>query len=620
MALKNSGLMITDIDTSFKVDEPAYFGAISKELRAEIQTQNVLRNYQFSEPLLTNSYAQADETFGVLNHADPIRGHYLNAFTNIESLRRLAAKGIAQASLADRILAYLKKHMSAHDFDVLSEELEVKEEIQKAQPFRFKRAIPKITGKILVDRYLRDPSVTESDPSAYEKDEVDQNAHSALFSTAEVLTDDIRKMESLRSALVNVRRQQQRDLKLKLVQRQSRENSMVIARKTLANLNNTRLDKLDDYALNQRLLADHWREVERKHIERRQILENHKGLYYVRVRETPMTATLPDPLDLLHRAPGDIVPGCSGELVSLAEELQPFMEIVLDIPAADWQALRMYRRFMPARQILTRMVNSRKQRLHHKLHTAQTSVTQLAAPRLIPLINHHQGMMQEIAALPFNASSVKELQRQAQRIVSLEDLLACPVPQLRKQAEQLHNNLHAAANCLLEGLRQLKPSIRLEWAERAEDDRLPMERPLEWPGLGVAEADDFNAIRNLVDLVEWWFSRLDDHPSSASLTSMRNLLRACLLLAAGDDPQQLLHGRLKTLPGRLRIGEVLRVHLNREPRPGTLLKLLNDEQKLIGTLRVDDHDNEGTVATFVNVLDSSVVLTTAMQVYGHNES
>ena len=101
---------------------------------------------------------------------------------------------------------------------------------------------------------------------------------------------------------------------------------------------------------------------------------------------------------------------------------------------------------------------------------------------------------------------------------------------------------------------------------------------------------------------------------------MRNFVRACVMLATGDNPDEILQGHVSSPPRRFRIGEVMRLELNREPRPGALLQLLDDAQRLVGTLRVDDHDNGQTVASIVRVLDDSLgvnrPLTTAFRVTG----
>ena len=97
---------------------------------------------------------------------------------------------------------------------------------------------------------------------------------------------------------------------------------------------------------------------------------------------------------------------------------------------------------------------------------------------------------------------------------------------------------------------------------------------------------------------------------------MRNFIRACLLLAASDDPQQLLQGQIKTLPTRFRLGELLRLNLNREPSPGNMLQMLDDKQQVVATVRVEDHDDKGTLASIATIINPNISLTLAMRVTG----
>jgi hypothetical protein len=208
------------------------------------------------------------------------------------------------------------------------------------------------------------------------------------------------------------------------------------------------------------------------------------------------------------------------------------------------------------------------------------------------------------------AGSLVELQRNSRHVLSLEDLLSGSGHRLRGRAETLRDRLNQATACLLVELRGVRPSLRLQWAEAAEHDRMRVERPDSWPGIEDAREDDFNSMRTLAELIDWWFRQLDAKATAASRAAVRNLLRACLLLASNDDPDELLQGRLKTPPVKLLDGDRLRVTLNREASPGTLLQLLDRDSRQVGTLRVDDFDDEGAITTITRVIDSQAVPTT----------
>ena len=355
--------------------------------------------------------------------------------------------------------------------------------------------------------------------------------------------------------------------------------------------------------------------VEQADADRRRVIEGNVGLFYVKQRETPFTRTLPDPLDLRFTSADDLVPGCANRDTPLAEDLGPFMEAVLDIPVADWAMLRDLSHLLPGRTLLERMVLARRQRV--ELRLGQTMNTATAA--LQGLVQQNRVLLGEIAARPFTATSMLELQRQSHAILALDDLLACSVPLLREPARALHQRLDGAAGCLLARLRSVSPSLRLAWAAAAEADRLVIENPERWSGIAQAEAADFNGIRTLAELVAWWFRQLHPEASGASRSAMRNFVRACMMLAVGDDPEQILHGRLRTLPGRFLPGETLRLDLNRVPVPGAVLQLMDDAQRVIGMVRVEDHDEHGTLASITRVLDASVSLNTAFRVSGQRK-
>ncbi len=558
------------------------------------------------EPVSTPTYAKASAKFGTMRQIEPIRDHFINARINLETLRDIATKAPGTGkSLIERVETYLQKQLG-EGYTALVNELGVTAD----ENGRFlKKPLPKLGASFTI------PFDDISDKTGGVSNlTVTHNTHSALFATGMVMTDDIRTMEALRFALVKVRRQQQQKLGKKqaelaeLAVRIGDENS------TLKGLEARRSELLDDYAVAQRLLAEHWQEVEQKWAERKRIIESNLGLYYVRVRETPLSRTLPDPLDLRPGNADDLVPGCPNRATPLAEELLPFMATLLDIPAADWTMLSGLSNQLPGRIPLEQMVLRRRQLIEVKLRQPATPTN--LNPTLFGMLQNHLVMQQAIAAKPFAVTALREMQQQGHKILALEDLLASPLPALREPANQLHQRLNAAAGCLLSGLRAIKPSIRLAWADLADDNQLVVESPERWPNLAKAEADDFNSIRTLVELIGWWFRQLDSDASGDSRTAMRNFVRACLLLAASDDPQQLLQGQLKSLPSRFRPGELLRLDLNREPAAGNLLQLLDDKQQVIATVRVEDHDSRGPLASIATIINPNISLTLAMRVTG----
>lgn len=595
-------------------------GAVQLDTTISAATLAALGSLQLaaepSEPLTEPVFNKAPTTGkGMLSHVEVIRDSFINVQRDFLDLRAKANSRQNQAkSLIDRICDFLDDFMKPEELRRLG----VIDDDSQAPAFRLLVA-PDLHN---ADGFLLRPKLDLAlvRPGDDGPDGTKHNDESALFSAGKVVADDIRKIEALRGALTTLRRRHQQaleDLRSRLAALEADVPGEI---RQLDVRERARVESLDDYAVAQRLLAEHWREIEAAYAERRRVIESHRGLFYVKVRETPLGRTLPDPLDLRPSSPDDLVPGCANRDTALPAALAPFMEAVFDIPAGDWATLRPLGHLLPGRAILAGLVDTRRQRLALRLNRAVSADT----PVLTSLVQQNHALVREVAARPFNAGALGELQRQGGAILALDDLLSIPAPLLRDPARALHQRLDAAAGCLLARLRSIAPSIRLNWAAAAEADRLAVDTPERWPGLAEAEERDFNGVRTLVELVAWWFRQLDTDASGVARTAMRNLVRACLLLAASDDPQQLIQGRLKTIPGRFRIGEALRLTLNREAAPGTLLQLFDDSQRVIATLRVDDHDDQGTVASVASILDPEVernpaaVLNTALQISGLN--
>lgn len=564
-------------------------------------------------------YDKATETLGVLRQVDKISDTFLLAKRGILDLRAELEKPPLNGtqSLLQRIAAYLRN--PAHS---------TLKERQDLLPGFFTNPADPATFALPAAEAIANPG-EDMDVEVEEKStggaltkkivKVKRNEQSALFATGHVMTNEIRQLDTLRHALTALRRNRQLELAHKKTALGAIETRLPLELGKLATLDADRQEALGDHNVAKRVLAEHWAAIEQAWAERRRILENHMGLYYVRVRETPLSLTLPDPLDLRYTDADDLVPGCASETTQIPAALGPFLAAVYDVPLADWAGLRELYPLLPERGRIESMVNQRREVLaKHQLGMRQAGSDGSAlVTRLQPLQQETLALARDLVKLPFISSgALSAVQQQGSKLLALDDLLAGPPHRLRPQAAGLHQRLGNAAACLAERLRGMPPSLRLEWAEAAENDRLPVETPERWPGLDKAEAADFNAVRTLVELVHWWFRQLHAEASGGARTALRNYLRAAMLHAASDDPGQILRGNLATLPGRFKVGEMLRLTLNREAFPGALLTLMDPEQRVLGTLRVDDSDEQGAVAVITQVLDASITPSTSWQVLG----
>ena len=444
--------------------------------------------------------------------------------------------------------------------------------------------------------------------------------YEAMFDAGKILTQQIAFMEGRYArieALLEGR------LRSRLNKEAEIEKLAALIRKTtedLDTIDKRRVEYLGDYGVAQRLLDDDWLVIFKENLQRTRILTSGvKGVYYVRERQTPISMPLADPLELRYAAAGDIVPGCDWqEDPELPEELEDFFDTVMEIPMADWASLKDLTAYIPAKSRLQFIDNVRKARFTAKQSRSRNRRYRTNTLNL-SLINVHlqtQSTLMNMAriSLPYKLVSIRQQQQEAAKVLSLEDILAGMRGPLKNRAQEVSTNLERAAYCLLDKLNEISPSLRLQWAQLAEDDDLRVERVETWPGLERAEREDFNATRTVAELIAWWFRQLDKGSSANSRAAMRNMIRATLIQAALGDPAEILQGSVHIPPRILAPGEILRLQLNRPARPGTRLQLLDTSQKVVALVDVEDDDDKGAVARITRVADKAAVVTTRYRV------
>jgi hypothetical protein len=391
------------------------------------------------------------------------------------------------------------------------------------------------------------------------------------------------------------------------------------ATEQLTNLDKPRIERLGDYGVAQRLIDDDWRKVFQTNEERTRILtKGVRGLFYVRVRQTPISLPLADPLLLRHGTAADIVPGCDNvENPQLPDQLDEFFDAVREVPMTDWVALKDMKPQLPPSPKLTYLAKLRSVRFMSR--PAQRSAPAQGSKlqtRLFTISVQNQSVLQHWSNMIFPQmnGSQKAFQAETAAVLSLEDILSGTQGELRRAGQQLRDRLEQCVACLLDNLNELPPSIRLQWAQLAEDDAIDVQHVNSWPGLERAERDDFNATRTVAELVAWWFRQLDSQASGNSLGAVRNMIRAVLIFAALGDPAEILHGEVHVPPRRLIAGEPLRLKLNRAAAPGTILQLLDTQQRRVALLTIEDHDSVGATAQITKVDRTDVVINTQFTV------
>ena len=584
-------------------------------LANDASTENLKRVTTPKNPVSSPLFVTANNTFGVLEHVLPVHREYNNAFGGLRDLRD------RHTSIYETIKDYIDRlpenpDLAADRVTILALLNERLSTIATQPGTDIKKRAWYLNLEDLKSSNLSPVGENSSGSDGNSNDENDKAIKSRhLFNAGQVLVGDIEELEELLRALRSLFRRLGRLLKESEQRRQRLRKRIDKLQRSLAASDRQRREALSDYALAQRLLMEEWQQVERQYLERRRILQSHQGLFYTRVRETPLSHQLPDPLSLRFGSDSDPVPGCSDTDAMVPDELMPFQEAVMDIPLADWRRLQQHWHLLPGRLRLDGLLQRRAQRMQTRVKLADALepglIERSAGRRLQTLYRQNRTVLYQFAQASIAPSrSLAELQRNSSRLLSLEDVLSGPPHHLRKRAEGLRKQLDSAAACLLEQLLKLPPSIRLNWAEEVEENRLRAHLPQTWPLLKQAETDNFDAVRTLVELVQWLFRQLADDASPGSHSAMDNLVRACLLEAASDDPGELLQGRLLLIPGRLRPGISLRLQLNREAQPGMRLQLFDDRQRVVGSVRIEDEDEQGTLAKVVDVWEPDAMLST----------
>jgi hypothetical protein len=370
-------------------------------------------------------------------------------------------------------------------------------------------------------------------------------------------------------------------------------------RDALRNAQAVAAQTVGDYAAAQRLVLEEIARVTAATDARNQAIAAATGLFFERELLTLTTRRLPRALALTADTPADLVPGCPADHAGPPASLQPFLNLLLEVPLGDWSALRGGWTGLPDQTGLQRLGAVRAARLATWTMPASFGAG-AAATDLASLAQTTRDAFSPLFSSAITLSpSLAMTQQAAFSVLSLPDIVALPVSLLRSNSEALRSRLESATGCLFETLTALPPSARFAWASLARARTLPLLSFAQWPlpaGLGDAGTA---TLRRLAALVSWITGQLHDASSAAGQTALANLVAAAVMAAAYGDPDEAVTGSVATTGGVPRPGVPIRIVLNRPPPIGTVLNLLDETQSIVGTIRVQDHDAVGTTATVV---------------------
>lgn len=430
------------------------------------------------------------------------------------------------------------------------------------------------------------------------------NDSSALFKLSRFAMNDFHRMSSLRRDFSRLKRLKTLALRSSLRQRSRFENQIEDARGAFENSEKSRIEAEENYAIVRGLLEEQLQAVDDSFAERHRILSRPLGLCYVRISDLPMQISYHGTPLLAEPSAGQLPASCQSS-ADLPERLQPFLELLMEQPMSSWRQLRPYWRWLPKDWLTQPPVQ--------KIPQFQQSISVMPAAfhvLLTALPALQQRKIQPKRDLSLSAGS-KRLADE----VTLEQLANARHAGLRRKARHLQDNLASAISCLLQQLQEMPAVVRYQWSRLAENDRLNTENLLSWPDFhtyaGQAEG------LYLREIVEWLYLQLDRNAMTESRSAMRTLVRACLLQAVNDDPEDLLHGKVVQFPGFIKPGVLMTATLNRVPHLSSRLKVYDGAQQLIAEARVVDSQETQANIEIISTYVTQPAAFAAWTVVGH---
>ncbi len=568
----------------------------------------------YTPPVDTGYLPQLDPKYGKIINTNSVQFDYTQTLDSLASVINNTKQKpsepqfkvqSAQFGVMKHLDPALSEYRIAHEgINDLFDDYQTLENLSAAQLTAFKH-----TMSFDQADYLPDPADIELSTDKTEKTGLKNRA---LFRNSRVLTRFIASLETQNDALVKTIRNDEQRLKTLLATQQQLSLHINEARQKLHQLDALRAEYQGDYAMTQALLREEWNRIEKLHEARSRVLNSLTGLYFVKVRRTPVSRIIRQTQPLRHELDDRLLPGCIiGDERELPDSLDLFFDAVLEAPLNSWASLTPYLHLLPSRNRIYKLEAQRQQRLQVKKQGGfyrQTSY-------LNRLFQQAQGLFFGFAQTQVTPNTaLTHIYKQAQNSLSLEDIQSLPSGKLHQQAKTLKQNLSKVLICLLDTLRSISPGLRLHWAQLAEDDRIPLSAGSDWPGLEKATRDDTAAVRSVLTLIGWWLGQQSATLSTQTNSALRDMIRAVLIEAALGEPEEIVRGQVKTLPPRFRLGERFRLHLNHEARPGLNLHLLNPLQQIVGVIQLEDEDEQGPVARIIEVNMVNINLTTEFTV------
>ncbi|MEJ2307782.1 MAG: hypothetical protein P8Z78_00535 [Gammaproteobacteria bacterium] len=436
------------------------------------------------------------------------------------------------------------------------------------------------------------------------KETVDDNHSSQLFRLSRFAMDDFHRMSGLRRDITRLKRLMSLELRRSLRERSRLEKEIEEARADFENSEKSRLQSDENYAIVRGLLEEQLQAVDGAFSERDRILSEPLGLCYVRVSDLPMQIDYHE-TDLIAEPSAGSLPASCKTAAELPGRLEPFIELLADQPMSSWRQLRPYWRLLPKEWVVqppVRPLLSYRQNISIMPPAFQVLMKSLPA-------------LTKRAIEPQHRLNLSLASRNLADEVTLEQLASSRNGHLRKRARRLQEDLEQATSCLLEQLFELPASLRYAWSRLAEEDLLNTDNPLSWPEFHVLANETTGLL--LREIHAWLHLQLDTNAVPEARTAMRTLIRACLLHAVNDDPDELLTGKVVEFPEIIKPGVLFTANLNRIPQLSTMLKVYDGSQQLVAEAKVVDSKETQASIEIVSAYTSTPNAVAAWTVVSH---
>jgi hypothetical protein len=311
-----------------------------------------------------------------------------------------------------------------------------------------------------------------------------------------------------------------------------------------------------DVSVAKALLAEETARVGRVNERRQRILSEHVTfLAYQRPRSVNLLLTPPwRSLD-----PGfvaDPLPPCLNDSHPIPRELRAMTDLLREAPLGWFSSLPQSLDRIDRVDSLVRLFDSARQRINPAVGSAvdiatiTTGSTQISQTirgiygQSLQVVQQHRRLIERLDLNAIAAQSWRQSRQEAEKILTLGDLLDGNHrrPELSNQAATMLEQLSRVATCLYARFAEVKPVLRLDWAERLSqfDEPVNLRALSNLPRWGEIEVQDRRELQSLVD---WLFQQFSSNQAEA-IDFGSDLVRLCLLLACHAPVNQIISGRV----------------------------------------------------------------------------